>query len=297
MSSGQASSSEPPFDTSDRYPCARADVDVAIGRSGVAGSRAQQAIFPTETAVAAGSCGDRFWPGIERRGFYFKGRAGEGRDRRRARKEVVRQAGGHREEGRGARDAAGGEAGAAMTARVHVRWAGGGEARVVTIDAQAIVLRSTVPSPPGSRIEGTLVGTEKEPPAKLRVKVHGQETAGGGLRAEGGRWTCPGRRVGDRGDGEGGVGEEEVPWRGGTCPSPWSSPLARPRPHRPGMVVRRLVVRRRNPPAGRGPAPTAVAATRACRRRCDAAVAPTDVTFAAWCCQPAARPCEGANPS
>jgi len=62
-----------------------------------------------------------------------------------------------------------------MTAGVHVRWAGGGEARVVRIDAQAIVLRSTVPSPPGSRIEGTLVGGEKEPPAKLRVKVHGSK--------------------------------------------------------------------------------------------------------------------------
>lgn len=57
-----------------------------------------------------------------------------------------------------------------MTA--HVRWTGGGEARVVTIDAQAIVLRSTVPSPPGSRIEGMLVG---EPAAKLRVKVHGSK--------------------------------------------------------------------------------------------------------------------------
>jgi hypothetical protein len=55
---------------------------------------------------------------------------------------------------------------------VHVRWSRGGEARVVTIDAQAIVLRSTVPSPPGSRIEGALVG---EPAATLRVKVHGSK--------------------------------------------------------------------------------------------------------------------------
>lgn len=52
---------------------------------------------------------------------------------------------------------------------VHLRWAGGGEARVVRIDADAIVLRSTTPSPPGSRIEGTLLS---EPPAQLRVKVH-----------------------------------------------------------------------------------------------------------------------------
>jgi hypothetical protein len=57
-----------------------------------------------------------------------------------------------------------------MTA--HVRWTRGGEARVLSVGAQAIVLRSTVPSPPGSRIEGTLVG---EPAATLRVKVHGSK--------------------------------------------------------------------------------------------------------------------------
>jgi hypothetical protein len=51
----------------------------------------------------------------------------------------------------------------------HVRWANGGRARIVSIDARGIVLRSTVPWPPGSRIDGTL---EAEPPATLRVKVH-----------------------------------------------------------------------------------------------------------------------------
>jgi len=39
----------------------------------------------------------------------------------------------------------------------------------VAIDAQAIVLRSTVPSPPGSRIEGTVLAAR---PATLRIKVH-----------------------------------------------------------------------------------------------------------------------------
>jgi hypothetical protein len=52
---------------------------------------------------------------------------------------------------------------------VHLRWTAGGEARVVSIDADRVVLRSTVPSPPGSRIEATLVG---EPPARFRIKVH-----------------------------------------------------------------------------------------------------------------------------
>jgi hypothetical protein len=49
-------------------------------------------------------------------------------------------------------------------------WAKGGEARVVRIEADAVVLRSTVPSPPGSRIEGQIEG---EPPAPVRVKIHG----------------------------------------------------------------------------------------------------------------------------
>jgi hypothetical protein len=39
----------------------------------------------------------------------------------------------------------------------------------VALEADAVVLRSTVPSPPGSRIEGRL---EQEPRAPLRVKVH-----------------------------------------------------------------------------------------------------------------------------
>ena len=50
-----------------------------------------------------------------------------------------------------------------------VRWARGGEARVVAMDAGTIALRSTVPSPPGSRIDGSLGG---EPSASIRVKVH-----------------------------------------------------------------------------------------------------------------------------
>ncbi len=50
-----------------------------------------------------------------------------------------------------------------------VRWARGGEAVVVSMSGEAIALRSTTSSPPGSRIEGTLRGY----PASLRVKVHG----------------------------------------------------------------------------------------------------------------------------
>jgi hypothetical protein len=52
---------------------------------------------------------------------------------------------------------------------MRVTWARGGEAQVVALDAQRIVLRSTVPWPPGSRVEGT---ASTAPPATLRIKVH-----------------------------------------------------------------------------------------------------------------------------
>jgi hypothetical protein len=54
-----------------------------------------------------------------------------------------------------------------MTARL--RWSGGGEATVELLRADAVRLRSTVPAPPGSRLEGALEGA---PPATLKVKVH-----------------------------------------------------------------------------------------------------------------------------
>jgi hypothetical protein len=51
----------------------------------------------------------------------------------------------------------------------HVRWTKDGGAHVVSLAADAIVLRSTSSAPPGSRIEGTLEGDR---PARVRVKVH-----------------------------------------------------------------------------------------------------------------------------
>lgn len=52
----------------------------------------------------------------------------------------------------------------------HVRWLHGGEAAVVRFEGDALVFRSTTPSPPGSRIEGRL---ESDPNVRVRVKVHG----------------------------------------------------------------------------------------------------------------------------
>jgi hypothetical protein len=54
-----------------------------------------------------------------------------------------------------------------------IRWRTGGEARIVSMGPRAMVVRSTVPSPPGSRIDGTLE-SDASPSlgATLRVKVH-----------------------------------------------------------------------------------------------------------------------------
>lgn len=51
-----------------------------------------------------------------------------------------------------------------------VTWTKGGEATVATLANDAITLRSTVPSPPGSRIEGALAAG-----GTLRVKIHGSK--------------------------------------------------------------------------------------------------------------------------
>jgi hypothetical protein len=51
----------------------------------------------------------------------------------------------------------------------YVKWALGGSAEIVSIVGDKITLRSTRPSPPGSRIEGVVAGPTG---TKLRVKVH-----------------------------------------------------------------------------------------------------------------------------
>jgi hypothetical protein len=57
-----------------------------------------------------------------------------------------------------------------------IRWDKGGEAVVVRVDGDAVVLRSTIPSPPGSRIEGVLSGAA---PARVRVKIHSSKRTDG----------------------------------------------------------------------------------------------------------------------
>ena len=54
----------------------------------------------------------------------------------------------------------------------HVAWAKGGTARFMTVADDAVTLRSTVPSPPGSRLEATLLA---EPPLAIKIKIHGSK--------------------------------------------------------------------------------------------------------------------------
>ena len=54
----------------------------------------------------------------------------------------------------------------------HLVWTKGGEADVVAIGADAMTLRSTVSSPPGSRIEASLAS---EPSRTVKFKIHGSK--------------------------------------------------------------------------------------------------------------------------
>ena len=51
----------------------------------------------------------------------------------------------------------------------HLVWTKGGFARFLKVSDSALTLLSTVPSPPGSRIEGTFVDA---PTLACRVKIH-----------------------------------------------------------------------------------------------------------------------------
>jgi hypothetical protein len=53
---------------------------------------------------------------------------------------------------------------------VRIVWSKGGDAVVLTLADDAITLRSSIPSPPGSRIEGALGEVDARDP--VRVKVH-----------------------------------------------------------------------------------------------------------------------------
>ena len=56
----------------------------------------------------------------------------------------------------------------------HVAWLKGGTASFLVVVDDAVTLRSTTPSPPGSRIEATLIS---EPSIAVKVKIHGSKQA------------------------------------------------------------------------------------------------------------------------
>jgi len=54
----------------------------------------------------------------------------------------------------------------------HVTFLKGGSASFVLVADDAVTLRSTIPSPPGSRLEATLVS---DPAAAVKIKIHGSK--------------------------------------------------------------------------------------------------------------------------
>ncbi len=68
----------------------------------------------------------------------------------------------------------------------HLCWEKGGEARVLALTADAVTLESTTPSPPGSRIDGVLLGGSGR---AVRIKVHASR------REDSGRFRIEGRPI------------------------------------------------------------------------------------------------------
>jgi hypothetical protein len=56
----------------------------------------------------------------------------------------------------------------------HVAWAKGGTASFLVVADDAVTLRSTTPSPPGSRIDATLID---DPSITIKIKIHGTKLA------------------------------------------------------------------------------------------------------------------------
>jgi hypothetical protein len=54
----------------------------------------------------------------------------------------------------------------------HLTWAKGGTATLLVIRDDAVTLRSSIPSPPGSRLEATLVS---DTAVGVKVKIHGSK--------------------------------------------------------------------------------------------------------------------------
>ena len=77
----------------------------------------------------------------------------------------------------------------------HVAWSKGGTASFLTARDDNVTLRSTIPSPPGSRVDGTLSG---EPVVAVRVKIYGSKLEADGSFTLKGRLLEANRALRDR---------------------------------------------------------------------------------------------------
>jgi hypothetical protein len=57
----------------------------------------------------------------------------------------------------------------------HLTWAKGGTASFLTVKDDAVTLRSSIPSPPGSRLDATLLADPRDPPVAIKIKIHGSK--------------------------------------------------------------------------------------------------------------------------
>jgi hypothetical protein len=77
----------------------------------------------------------------------------------------------------------------------HLTWAKGGHAQVVSVQGEAIVLRSTTSAPPGARLEATLTS---DPTASVKLKSHGTHKESDGSFTLKGRLIDATRELRDR---------------------------------------------------------------------------------------------------
>ncbi len=54
----------------------------------------------------------------------------------------------------------------------HLAWTKGGTASLLTIVQDNVTLRSSIPSPPGARLDATLAA---DPSVALKIKIHGSK--------------------------------------------------------------------------------------------------------------------------
>jgi hypothetical protein len=65
--------------------------------------------------------------------------------------------------------------------RARLVWLKGGQGTIESLAGDAIVIRSTISSPPGSRLDSQLVGINGEPGPNLRVKIHNSKKQDDGM--------------------------------------------------------------------------------------------------------------------